>query len=473
MGGRSIFINYRRDDTADVAGRIHDRLSAAFGAEAVYNDVDNTPIGVDFGAHIERVLGDCRVFIALIGPDWLEARDEAGARRLDDPADWVRREIELALATPGLQVVPLLVRGASVPAAGALPETLRGLFRYNAAHVRRDPDFHRDMDRLIAGIGEADDDTAAASGRSASASRPDLLPPRVEMPVREFRDSPAGDVEAVEDFRRKLRYGEHSRIYRAERQMPHHHSHVWRTLMQLEHFEVLFRGYFSNYYTAEQRHPPPKATVHPGLQFGRNRAQEYEAGTVLDGIAGKALTITWGGRLLTFEIVDFGPAESQVKLKRFYLPERQPTWFEKMTNGLVPGSSPEELKHEMDREVETMRGWLLRLRQLCDDFARFGKPVGWASDEALRWVDWQHRPGVLRILPRSGADKVLQAGETVGPGKIAYVADDKEATTDRAYYIANWYVEIERGVVADIARNDGDRIENGDRLFLLFRDLKT
>ena len=80
----ALFIGYRRDDTQDTAGRIYDRLVRAFGEKAVFKDVDNLPIGSDFGAHILGLLPRCRVFLALIGPDWLDAKDETGHRRLDD-----------------------------------------------------------------------------------------------------------------------------------------------------------------------------------------------------------------------------------------------------------------------------------------------------------------------------------------------------------------------------------------------------
>ena len=150
----SIFIGYRRDDTADASGRVFDRLYQAFGAGQVFKDVDNLPVGVDFGQHILTILPRCRVFMAMIGPRWIDAADETGGRRLDSPEDWVRIEIETALATDGLQVVPVLINGAPMPRADQLPESLRELIRLNAAIVRRDPDFHKDMDKLINALRE-------------------------------------------------------------------------------------------------------------------------------------------------------------------------------------------------------------------------------------------------------------------------------------------------------------------------------
>lgn len=152
MREHAIFICYRRDDTADVAGRVYDALARKFGARRVFKDVDAIPPGADFGDYIQRVLPTCRSFLVLIGPHWLGARDESGARRLDNPNDWVRLEIETALATKRLEVVPVLINGAHMPRADELPESLRPLARLNAAIIRRDPDFHEDARRLSSAL---------------------------------------------------------------------------------------------------------------------------------------------------------------------------------------------------------------------------------------------------------------------------------------------------------------------------------
>lgn len=148
MAGEAIFIGYRRDDTADVAGRIFDALEARFGRDRVFKDVDNIPVGANFGQYIKSILPRCRVALILMGPHWVDARDASGKRRLEDPNDWVRIEIETALATPDLQVVPVLVNGAQMPRAEDLPATLQPILHLNAAVIRRDPDFRDDIDRL-------------------------------------------------------------------------------------------------------------------------------------------------------------------------------------------------------------------------------------------------------------------------------------------------------------------------------------
>ncbi len=145
---KAIFISYRRCDSIDIVGRIYDRLVAYFGANSVFKDVDSIPFGVNFRQHLEREVSHCPVLLAVIGPEWLTITDKQGQRRLDDPADWVRVEIEAALKRDSL-VIPVLVGGASIPKDTDLPDSLRGLVYRQSALVRHDPDFHRDLDRLI------------------------------------------------------------------------------------------------------------------------------------------------------------------------------------------------------------------------------------------------------------------------------------------------------------------------------------
>lgn len=148
-----IFFSYRRDDTADVAGRIHDAFADRFGPARLFKDVNDIPPGADFGVHIAEVLARCSVALVLIGPQWADARDAQGRRRLDDPADWVRVEVEAALQRDGVRVVPVLINGAGLPPAEALPPGLQPLLRRQTAVVRRDPDFRDDVQRLMRSLG--------------------------------------------------------------------------------------------------------------------------------------------------------------------------------------------------------------------------------------------------------------------------------------------------------------------------------
>lgn len=148
-----IFISYRRADSAYAAGRMFDRLVHSFGPGNVFKDVDNIPPGADFARVIERRLQNCDVVIVVIGKDWLAEKDADGNPRLHNPADWVRMEIDHALSVE-LRVIPALVEGASMPSPLQLPPSLQPLSTRNAVMIRSDPDFHRDMDRLIDALKE-------------------------------------------------------------------------------------------------------------------------------------------------------------------------------------------------------------------------------------------------------------------------------------------------------------------------------
>jgi hypothetical protein len=145
----SIFISYRRSDSNVISGRIYDRLKAAFGAKNIFKDIDNIPLGKDFRGVLREATANCSVMLVIIGPNWITATDNQGYRRLHNPNDFVRLEVETGLQRDSALVIPVLVGGADMPRTVDLPETLRELTFNNAAVVGDDPNFHRDMDRLI------------------------------------------------------------------------------------------------------------------------------------------------------------------------------------------------------------------------------------------------------------------------------------------------------------------------------------
>src|SRR5262245_12410284 len=121
-----IFISYRRDDSRHITERIYDRLVAEFGPDSVFKDIDSIPLGADFRKVLEATVSRCRVFLAVIGNRWVTITKEDGSRRLDDPDDFVRVEVEGALA--GEQpLIPVLVDLAKMPSGDQLPPTLLGL----------------------------------------------------------------------------------------------------------------------------------------------------------------------------------------------------------------------------------------------------------------------------------------------------------------------------------------------------------
>jgi len=92
----------------------------------------------------------CQVLLVVIGPNWLTVTDERSRRRLDDPDDIVRLEIEAAL-TRDVRVIPILVEGAVMPGRQDLPESLVRLGRLNALHIRHES-FRSDAGRLVTAI---------------------------------------------------------------------------------------------------------------------------------------------------------------------------------------------------------------------------------------------------------------------------------------------------------------------------------
>jgi TIR domain len=143
-----IFISYRRQETAWPARELYDVLVKHFAAEQVFKDVDNIDPGDDFVERVAAAVGSCDVLLVLIGPQWLTISDENGHRRLDNPEDYVRLEIETAL-TRKIRVIPILVDEARIPRANELPATLAPLVRRNAVEINP---ITFDTKRLIATV---------------------------------------------------------------------------------------------------------------------------------------------------------------------------------------------------------------------------------------------------------------------------------------------------------------------------------
>jgi hypothetical protein len=141
-----IFISYRRRETAGHAGRLYDKLSEHFGADRVFMDLTMEP-GVDFADTINEAVGACGALVALIGDEWTTVTDASGRRRIDDPADVHRLEIEAALDRQVL-LIPALVQDAEMPTMDDLPDALDPLVRRHAVELS-DQRWDYDVNRLI------------------------------------------------------------------------------------------------------------------------------------------------------------------------------------------------------------------------------------------------------------------------------------------------------------------------------------
>ena len=165
-----VFVSYRREDSAAITGHLCDRLKGRFGAEQVFVDVDNIPYGIDFVDHIRDMLSRCDVFLAIIGRKW-RGKVVGGRSRLDYPDDFVRLELETALAQ-SMAVLPVLVDGAKMPEADKLPAGLRSVCRINAAPLDAGKDFHYLADQICSAVEDITARVAALRTEGESAQTP-------------------------------------------------------------------------------------------------------------------------------------------------------------------------------------------------------------------------------------------------------------------------------------------------------------
>lgn len=149
-----IFICYRGSDEPFAALLLEAWLTERFGRGQVFRDSRSIPLGTEFPDRLLEALYQCRAFIAVIGHDWL-GRNPGGTRRIDDPGDYVRREVATALQR-NVRVVPVLVGRASLPAVGDLPTDIAGIASRQYMHLRvrtADADASRLVDELAEALG--------------------------------------------------------------------------------------------------------------------------------------------------------------------------------------------------------------------------------------------------------------------------------------------------------------------------------
>jgi hypothetical protein len=145
-----IFISYRRSDTEMAAGRLREALMQHFGAKQIFRDRDNIKPGELWRDVVRDMLTGNTVVLALIGSHWATETDAAGQRIIESEDGANRVELELALSRR-LQIIPVLVGGASMPIPRELPEPLRALTNINALQLR-DSDWNQDVEEVIAAL---------------------------------------------------------------------------------------------------------------------------------------------------------------------------------------------------------------------------------------------------------------------------------------------------------------------------------
>jgi hypothetical protein len=156
----NVFVNYRRQADSGIAGRIYDSLNRALPGVSIFMDVDKLNPGDDFEDALEKTLTSCVVLLAIIGPQWAIMVDQSGQRRLDNANDFVRKELRAAL-DKGVRVIPVLIGGAQMPDASALPADLKALAKHQAMEIRHER-FRADVDALAQAIAAT---TPGARGR--------------------------------------------------------------------------------------------------------------------------------------------------------------------------------------------------------------------------------------------------------------------------------------------------------------------
>jgi hypothetical protein len=154
-----VYVSHRRGRGNALASRICDRLRWEFGQDEVFIDIDSIPPGASFIDHVRKAIGHCEVMIAIVGREWLA--------RLQDPHDFVRLELEMALSRR-ITVIPVLIDGSPMPYAKELPHSLRDFAYIHAVKVNDDPDFDQAMIRLIEPIRQTPHSFRGAAPRSAA-----------------------------------------------------------------------------------------------------------------------------------------------------------------------------------------------------------------------------------------------------------------------------------------------------------------
>lgn len=187
----SVFICYRREDTAAHAGRLYDSMVARFGERNVFMDVDIAP-GANFVERITEVVSGCVVLILMMGPDWATVEDGDGEVRLANPDDFVRLEIETALRRPEVTLIPVLVSGARMPRREELPPRLHPITHRNALELS-DMRWGSDIERLHTTLDVLLADTLESEAEGA----PPPAPPAPEPAAARRNLAPEGALVAA------------------------------------------------------------------------------------------------------------------------------------------------------------------------------------------------------------------------------------------------------------------------------------
>jgi len=195
---RPIFLSYRRTDSANATSRLYDALRNRFGPDRVFMDLASTAWGDEWRTVLDAAVDAAAFVVVVIGPRWLFAQDGWGRRSSDQPDDWVRHELEVAL-THGKSVLPLLVDGAEMPPREALPDAIAPLTEKQARHAR-DESWDADIEALLQALGER---VSTAGPETSSAHRSTIEDEFRSVAARFYtgglgeRNAAAGEIAAL------------------------------------------------------------------------------------------------------------------------------------------------------------------------------------------------------------------------------------------------------------------------------------
>jgi hypothetical protein len=158
-----VFVNYRGEDTRSYAVLLYRELVRHLGDDLVFLDSESIKAGADFEQEILGRVRSCQALLAIVGPHWLTAANPDGQRRIDDPADWIRRELVVAFAV-GTKVVPVLTDDAVLPSVATLPPDIAALAGRQFRRLRH-RDASMDLSRIVTELIDGDPLLADAARR--------------------------------------------------------------------------------------------------------------------------------------------------------------------------------------------------------------------------------------------------------------------------------------------------------------------
>jgi hypothetical protein len=219
-----VFLSYRRNDSGGWAGRLRDHLVVRYGAERVWQDVEDLTAGSDYLPQILENIAEADAVLIIIGPHWLDERSPDGTVRLADPKDVLRTEIVHALQRRS-GVIPTLVGGARMPDPKKLPRAVAPLVKRNGIALH-DADWARSMQLLFQKLQDLSRSARAAAKRPVP-TLDDILDRLDSLQSRYFQQLEGDPGAAAATARRALRL--------LDEQMP---SYPHDQTLQL------FRGFF-------------------------------------------------------------------------------------------------------------------------------------------------------------------------------------------------------------------------------------